>query len=175
MPHNLHKLSIYSTIILLFTICTLSLTIKAASALNDELTDIRVVSFPFNSSIQIVFKQYYNLIEVYWIDQKADHDGPLTLLYSVTIEHRGVRYPGVLNKLYQEYNIILIDNSEHSSYRLFLRNDSDTIRPNLINALTQLKTLYSYPENAIISASIGIVIYLYELPGVIPRLNLVDK
>ncbi len=131
----------------------------------------RVVSVPFDESIQVIFRQRAEYIDVSWTrthQGRISHPKPL---YSVFIEHRGVRDPGFLNRKYREYNVKIMDKRPDGRYKVFQRADGVSVRDVLTEHITRLADLCGYPERNIILMSKGVVLFLYELTGEVPRMN----
>jgi len=137
---------------------------------NDSLR-YRVVSVPFNESIQMVFRQYVGYMDVSWKRTlNGDTSAPIPL-YSIFIQHRGVNRPGFFNRKYREYNIRIEDLRPDGSYRAFQRADSRSVRQEITEHLVRLSNLYEYPERDIVMASMGVVMFMYELTGEVPKVD----
>ncbi len=157
------------TLLLLLIISVLMESDIAASAAAS--LQYKVVSVPFDESIQMIFRQRAEYIDVSWTRIHKGRTSDAKPLYSVFIEHRGVSDPGFFNRKYREYNVRIMDNRPDGRYKVLQRADGVNVRDVITEHITRLASLCGYPERNIILMSKGVVLFLYELTGEVPRMN----
>ncbi len=157
--------------LLILFLATFLLCWPTVDAYAVDESEYRVILVPFNESVQFMVRQRSQYIEVLWSDMRAGKEAFLQRIYSIFIEHRGVRQPGDFNGKYVEYNIRLEHTGIQRKYSVLRRANYNNIRNWISESLARLACFHEYPQRQIIQRSSSIVLLMYELAGVIPRNN----